>query len=204
SHRATDVRSQLHPLKVSAEKLDIAFSAITHPPKNAAARAVLDNFIGSQAFIAAARVGHYCVEELGEEDDRGFRRPTGRVFYTVPKFSHSAPVPTLMFRKEVVRVGTDPDTGFPIEAPRLVWEGSVDLPAEEAVAANKPAGHDGRKAKTASVREFLRDILAAGPVLQKIVVERGAEKGFSLPQLRRALKGIGGPRRRENEGQNSP
>jgi putative DNA primase/helicase len=166
---------------------------------------VLDNFIGSQAFIAAARVGHYCVEELGEEDDRGFRRPTGRVLYTVPKSSHSAPVPTLVFRKEVVWVGTDPNTGVAIEAPRLVWEGSVDLTAEEAVAANKPAGHDGRKARAVPVREFVRDVLAAGPVLQKIVVERGAEKGFSLDQLRRALKAVNGEaQRRESEGQNSP
>jgi hypothetical protein len=204
SHRATDVRAQLHPLKVSAEKLDIAFSAITHPPKNAAARAVLDNFIGSQAFIAAARVGHYCVEELGEEDDRGFRRPTGRVLYTVPKFSHSAPVSTLVFRKEVVQVGRDPDTGVKIEAPRLVWEGSVDLTAEEAVAANKPTSNDGRKTKAAPVREFLRDVLAAGPVLQKIVVERGAEKGLSLNQLRRALKKVDGlPFKRRGEELNS-
>jgi hypothetical protein len=204
SHRATDVRAQLHPLKVFAEKLDIAVSAITHPPKNASTRSVLDNFIGSQAYIAAARVGHYCIEELGEEDDRGFRRPTGRVLYTVPKSSHSAPVPTLVFRKEVVQLGHDPDTDEPIEVPRLIWEGTADLAAEEAVAANKPADGDGRKAKAAPVREFLRDILATGPVMRNIVVERGAEKGFSLPQLRRALKNVGEPFKQPGEDFNSP
>jgi len=154
SHRATDVRAQLHPLKASAERLDIAFSAITHPPKGASSRAVLDSFIGSQAFIAAARVAHFCIEELDEEDDRGFRRPTGRVLYTVPKFSHSAPVPTLAFRKEVVQVGNDPISDEPIRAPRLVWEGAVELTADEAVDANKPAARDGRKARAAPVREF--------------------------------------------------
>ena len=58
SHRATDVRSQLGPLADLAERTDVAFSAITHPAKNAGQRAI-DHFIGSQAFIAAARIGHY-------------------------------------------------------------------------------------------------------------------------------------------------
>ena len=35
SHRASDVRSQLHPLSRLAEKLGVGFSAVTHPPKNA-------------------------------------------------------------------------------------------------------------------------------------------------------------------------
>ena len=192
SHRATDVRAQLHPLKATAEKLDITFSAITHPPKNASSRAALDSFIGSQAFIAAARVGHFCVEELGEEDDRGFRRPTGRVFCTVPKFSHSAPVPTLVFRKEVVQVGNDPDTEEPIIAPRVVWEGTIDLTADEALAANKPAARDGRKARAAPVREFLRDTLANGPIERDVVIERGAAEGFSRDQLKRARLAIDG------------
>jgi hypothetical protein len=191
SHRATDVRAQLHPLKVSAEKLDIAFSAITHPPKGANARAVLDSFIGSQAFIAAARAGHFCIEELGEEDDRGFRRPTGRVFYAVPKYSHSKPVPTLVFRKNAKQVGTDPVTGVPIIAPYIVWEGTVDLTADEAIDANKPAFRDGRKARAAPAREFLRDILMGGPMLRETVIERGAEEGCSYDQLRRAREAIG-------------
>jgi putative DNA primase/helicase len=57
SHKATEVRSQLSPLRDFAESNNVAISAITHPPKAASARAI-DHFIGSQAFIAAARVGH--------------------------------------------------------------------------------------------------------------------------------------------------
>jgi hypothetical protein len=54
-----------------------------------------------------------------------------------------------------------------------------------------PTGIDGRKARAAPAREFLRTLLAVGPVEQRIVVERGAEQGFSLPQLRRARENIG-------------
>ena len=39
SHRATDVRSQLTPLKKLAERTEVCFSAVTHPPKNASTRA---------------------------------------------------------------------------------------------------------------------------------------------------------------------
>jgi hypothetical protein len=191
SHRASDVRSQLFPLSRLAERLDIA-SIVTHPPKNAATRTALDSFIGSQAFIAAARVGHYCIAELGEEDERGFRRPIGRVLFTTPKASHSVQPQTLAFRREVVRVGYDSEVGEWIEVPHVVWDpASVDITADEAIAGNKSGLGDRRKARTAPVREFLRDILAAGPVLYKTVVERGAAKGFTVDQLKRARQAIG-------------
>jgi DNA polymerase len=194
SHRVTDVRSQLYPLSKLAEKLNVAFSAVTHPPKNAAMRIALDSFIGSQAFIAAARVGHYCVAEQGEEDNHGRRRPTGRVLFTTPKFSHSRPMPTLAYRIEEVRIGWDPKRARDIMVPRIVWDPEpVDVTADEAIVANRERHGDGRKARSASVKEFLRDILiAAGvPVPRNIIHERGALKNYSADQLWRARKAIG-------------
>jgi hypothetical protein len=203
SHRASDVRTQRTPLKMHAEKLGITVSAITHPTKNAAAHAVVDNFIGSQAFIATARVGHYCIEELGEEDERGFRRPTGRVLYAhARRPSHSALMPTLVFRQEIICVGRDPGTGAEIRVPRLAWEQApVDLTADEALAQNKPKHGDGRKARAAPVREFLRDTLAAGPMLRETVIERGEIEGFGDQQLRRAREAIGAVAYRQHKNQ---
>ena len=155
---------------------------------------MVDNFIGSQAYLAAARVGHFCVEELGEEDDRGFRRPTGRVLYTMARRpSHSEPMPTLAFRQEIVCVGSDPKTGESINVPRIVWEAApIDLTADEAMKLNRPKEHgDGRKARAAPVREFLRDTLANGPVLRETVLERGTTEGFTEQQLRRAREAVG-------------
>jgi DNA polymerase bacteriophage-type len=208
SHRATDVRSQLLPLSKLAEKLNTAFSAITHPPKNATARAAIDSFIGSQAFIAAARVGHYCIAELGEEDDRSRRRPTGRILFTTVKGSHSAAMPTLAYRIEVVRIDWDAKRQRDIIVPRIVWEQEpVDVTADEAIAANKATFGDSRKARAAPIREFLRDILiaAGAPVLQKIIIERGALKNYSLDQLRRARRAIGAIAfKRQGENLSSP
>ena len=105
-----------------------------------------------------------------------------------------------------------PETDRVIKTRRIVWDDEpVDLTADEARIANTPTPGstfgDGRKARAAPVREFLRDVLKAGPALQKAVVERGAEKGFSYDQLRRALqsKAVNGRAfRHKNEGRNSP
>ena len=181
SHRATDVRSQLSPLKKLAESTGVAFSAITHPPKNVSARA-LDHFIGSQAFIAAARVGHLCVAEM-EEGENGAMRETGRRFFTNPKINIDRRQATLVYRVKVVELDDlDADTGEPIRAPLVCWEGESEITAEEALAASKPT----KGGKGLSAKDFLTDVLISGPVLQKMVVERGAERGFSLQQLKRA------------------
>jgi hypothetical protein len=182
SHRATDVRSQLSPLKTLAERTGIAISAVTHPPKNVGQRA-LDHFIGSQAFIAAARLGHLCLEEMTEDEGDG-KQPSGRYLFTDAKPSIKARQPTLAYRIAVVETNyLDPDTSEPIEAPVIRWEGESALSADEAIAASRPT-----KARAPNVRDFLNDILAGGKVLQKTVIERGAAKGFSYDQLWRAKK----------------
>ena len=185
SHRATDVRSQLSPLKKLAEQTGVAFSAITHPPKNASPRA-LDHFIGSQAFIAAARIGHLCVAEV-EEGENGAKRETGRRFFTNPKINIEARQPTLIYQIDVVDIGFDEDSGMVIKAPVVRWEGESELTAEEALAASRPT--KGNKAPSA--KDFLADILISGPVLQTTIVERGAERGFSYTQLWRAKAALG-------------
>jgi hypothetical protein len=100
SHRTTEVRSQLGPLKDLAEKLNVAISAITHPPKSGSQKAI-DWFIGSQGFIAAARIGHVCVAEMDEDED-GDKIETGRVLFANVKNNPSERMPTLAFRRASV------------------------------------------------------------------------------------------------------
>jgi AAA domain len=194
SHRATDVRSQLFPLKQLAEKLGVAFSAVTHPPKNAGVRIAIDSFIGSQAFVAASRAAHYCIAEMSDEDDRGHCRPTGRVLFTNVRTSHSAPVPTLAYHIEQVNIGWDRKRERNILVPRIVWAREpIDITADEARRMNQTVSNDGRKTRNVPIKEFIRDMLiaAGAPVLQKIIVERGALRGFSYDQLWRARKAVG-------------
>jgi putative DNA primase/helicase len=134
SHKATEVRSQLGPLKDFAERTRVAVSAITHPPKNASARAI-DHFIGSQAFIAAARIGHACFEEFDTDEETGEKTPTGRILFTHVKHNPSPQQPTLAYKlAETIVYQND----FPITSSRVMWEKeAVDINAEQAVAVGK-------------------------------------------------------------------
>jgi hypothetical protein len=179
SHRATDVRNQLGPLKELAERSNVAFSAITHPAKRPGPKA-LDHYIGSQAFIAAPRIGHICVPEM-EEDENGRPQPTGRVLFANPKHNIYAAMATLAYRLMPCEGGCDPN-GEAINVTKVEWAEEVALTADQALAA---AAGTGGKAPSGVV-VFLLDILANGPVAKKVIQERAAARGFTDEQLRRA------------------
>ena len=180
SHSATDVRSQLGPLADLAERTNVAFSAITHPAKNAGQRAI-DHFIGSQAFIAAARIGHLCVYET-DGNEHGAREPTGRVLFANPKNNPHPKMPTLAYHITEV-TEKDPRTGADLLAAKVEWEEAVDITADQALAAATPTKDKGPQSGAVG---FLLDVLANGPVPVKIIDERAVARGFSKDQLKRA------------------
>jgi hypothetical protein len=182
AHRATDVRGQLGPLAEMAERTQVAFSAITHPAKAASQRAI-DHFIGSQAFIAAARIGHVCIEELDEE-----KKPTGRVLFTNAKNNPHTKMSTLAYRIAAATVGQDPITNEIITAPHVVFDAApVNITADQALAAAAAKADS-----TAAAKAFLLTMLDAGtPVKVKDIYERGKAAGFSEDQLKRAKEKIG-------------
>jgi hypothetical protein len=180
SYKATEVRSQLGPLKDFAERTNIAVSTITHPAKHAGLRA-LDHFIASQAFIAACRIGHLCIPEM-EEGEGGEQKPTGRILFTTVRHSHSKWMPTLVYSKETVPVSGAGDV------PRVTWEGEINITADAAVAAASGKKSD----QQLKLQAFLREILKDGkPVAQKEIEEAGAAKGFTGKQLRTAREKLG-------------
>jgi hypothetical protein len=190
SHKTTEVRAQLGPLKDLAERLNIVVSTLTHPPKSAGQRA-LDHFIGSQAFIAACRVGHLCIAEMEEKAD-GERVPTGRILFTTVRNSAGPLKQTLAFyKKQVDEVGRE-ERGLEsrvITASRVIWDGVVDITADAAVAATSSKKQPDLQPK---VQAFLREMLKDGkPVPQKEIEEAGAKNGFTEKQLRTAREKLG-------------
>jgi hypothetical protein len=180
-HKATEVRSQLGPLKDFAERLQVAVSTITHPAKNSSQKAI-DQFIGSQAFIAAGRIGHVVVEEVDEDGS-----PTGRCLFTNCKNNAGPKMPTLAYRIETTKVGRDDSTGEKIIAVRLAWDKApVDISADQAVAAAGKKEDRGNE-----VRELLSQILAHGPVAQKLVEEKIEKCAISPKRLRTAKEKMG-------------
>jgi hypothetical protein len=178
SHKATEVRSQLGPLKDFAERTNVAVSAITHPAKSASARPI-DHFIGSQAFIAAARIGHACFEEF-EEDEDGEKTTTGRILFTNVKHSAHSKMPTLAYEIEKTVIEQ-------IETVRIVWEKeAVDISAEQAIAATRGRA----KEETASneIVDFLRRMVQGNGGWCKVIEIREQAKtlGYSDKELRTA------------------
>lgn len=190
SHKATEVRSQLGPLKDFAERTGIAVSTITHPLKGTSSKAI-DHFIGSQAFIAAARIGHLCVKEFTElEDEEGKKtqEETGRILFCHARHAASAKQPTIAYQIETADTGKqDRRTGKPIIASRVAWAELLDITADEAAAAaaaNRKS--DSRSQTQNEVQAFLRVLLKDGPVAQSQIGQEAKKRGFSYAQLDRA------------------
>jgi hypothetical protein len=205
SHKTTEVRSQLGPLKDLAERINVAISTITHPPKISSARAI-DNFIGSQAFIAAGRIGHVCIEETEEVEDEDSEKQgkkkrvkTGRVLFANAKNNPHTIMPTLAYRISELVVGRDKNTGQNFAAPFVIWDDEpVDITADEAAATmaggGKAAGAAGggeRDSAQLQVQAFLSDILKDKPVPQKEIEDGATRLGFTHNQLRLAKKKLG-------------
>jgi putative DNA primase/helicase len=190
SHRATDVRSQLNPLQELSERVDVLFSAITHPPKHGSQKAI-DQFIGSQAFIAAARVGHVCADELVIDEETGkpelddFGQPvtTGFNLFTTARNALLPKMPTLAYKIEGgLVVGQDPITRENITAPRIVWDPTPrGVTADQAVATGGPS----RRREGPNVKAFLQDVLANGPVKERKIEELAASRTITINQLKK-------------------
>jgi hypothetical protein len=185
SHKTTEVRSQLGPLKDLAERCDVAISTITHPAKNAGPRAI-DHFIGSQAFIAAGRVGHGCFEETEVNEVTGEKKPTGRNLFAHVKHSMSVKMPTLAYRLE-----GDVEVATGIKTSHVIWDGEVDITADAAVAGAAASKGTVRTDEQKRAAEFLCEVLEDGPVSQKQVEEEGEQRGFSKKVLRTTRDKLG-------------
>lgn len=188
SHKTTDVRGQLGPLKDFAEEMNVAISTITHPPKGGGQRAI-DSFIGSQAFIAVARIGHICIEEIEFDEETREKTPTGRMLFCDVKNNAARRGTTLAYRIEQVTVsGSNPFDL--ITAPHIVWQGAVDVNADDALAAHS-VGRGRKSEEQVEAQKFLRELLADGkPIAKAVIIEKGAAYGFSEKQIRTAKENL--------------
>jgi AAA domain len=173
AHRTPDVRAVMEPVTALAERCRVGIFAVTHPPK--AQGTAMNAFTGSMAFVASARIAFIVVDEPETE-----RRLMLEVKNNVGIKAQG---------RGYTIEGTKVAEG--IIAPRIIWDDApVDMTADQAiVAAAKHAKEGGRTLKEAI--EFLRQLLADGPMGATDAEEAAEKEGIRERTLRRARKELG-------------
>ena len=183
SHVNAAVRAVLEPVSEMAARLRIAIVAITHPPKGTGTTAI-NRFIGSIAFVAAARAAFMVTRDAEDEIRRLF----------LPVKNNLAPLGKgLAFRLEQ-RLVADGIVGSSV-----AWETeTVTITADQALQAADDRGGGGGAG--ADAEEFLREALAGGALAVIDLKADGKEAGLSWATIRRAKDRLGVVAQRKSHG----
>lgn len=175
SHKNAEVRRGLDPLVKLASKLNVALIGISHFSKGTQGRAPLERVTGSLGFGALARMVYGTVR-LEQEDE-------GR--------------PQMMFARMKSNIGFD-GGGYPyqietltlpdstITATRIAWGEAVSGAAHELLAEEDAPSVSGNGPK-----DFLRTLLAEGPMPARDVRREASEAGYSWDAMHRAKRKLG-------------
>lgn len=171
SHKNSDVRSALNPLRELARRRRVCILTVTHLNKGAGS--ALHRVTGSIAFTALARVAFAVAKD--EQDPEGKRR------LMLPIKNNLGDDRTgLSYSMEPVNLPNG------IETVRIIWgDDPVTVTADKALTRDEERGA-GRDAEA-----FLRDILAGGPVAVPKIMEAAKQACIAERTLRRVKDDLG-------------
>ncbi len=168
AHRDQDVRRPLAALRALAERLGAAVVIVRHLNKSQS-ESPLYRPGGSIGITATMRAGHLLAAD-----------PAGGALVLAPTKSSLAPMPKPLR----LRLVTDPGSTFA----RVSWEGECEHSAASLLAP-PPTPEDRSAVEEAD--EFLRELLAAGPVLSREAESEAKSAGLKLATVRRARERLG-------------
>jgi len=176
SHRNSDVRALLAPLGELAAEHGTAVVAVSHLNKGSGSEAI-GRVTGSMAFVAAAR-STFVVARDPENDAR-------RLFLPL-KNNLGNDSTGLAFKVEGHEFESNAGA---IQTSRVVWDGTtVSLTADEALRA--PTDSD-EKSTMEDAKQFLKGLLANGPVPTKQIQVDADGAGYAWATIRRAQQALG-------------
>jgi hypothetical protein len=182
-HRNAELRGILSPLKALAERTDVAMVLVTHLNKSGGTNG-RHRVIGSIAYVGACRSNFLFARDQGE--------PTGRRVLMLDNGCNLAgDVPTLAYRIE--------DRG---DGPAVEWEPDpVAITADQVLSAD--ATDPDERRERAECDDWLRAMLADGPVLHAEIVKAGRDAGFHESALKRSKRRVGARTDRDGFGPGS-
>jgi putative DNA primase/helicase len=169
SHKNAAVRGVLAPLKDLAAQHGLGILGLTHFSKQGQAKAVL-RFTGSVAFVGQARAAWIATPE---RDAAG--EPTGRKLFLKAKNNLAPDIGGLAYRIEAATAGD-------INTARIVWDGPVDVTADEALAPHEDGGRLGDAIR------FVRDYLSTDWKSSDDLTKAAGRAGIAERTLVRARK----------------
>jgi RecA-family ATPase len=168
AHRDNEVRGVLSPLAALARQTGAAILLVAHQRKGAASHAD-DLVLGSRAFTGIARSVLHLMRDPSDD---------ARRLLLPGKANLSRPAPGLAFTIDG-------------EPARIQWEpGEVPMTADSVLAAASGSGEGSASALDEAV-DWLRDVLAAGPMAAKEVRATARTDGIASRTLDRAKTTLG-------------
>lgn len=187
SHKNTEVRRALQPLVELALATGVCVLGITHFSKGTQGRDPLERVTGSIAFGALARVVIACSKDGSEEageHDRLFVRTKSNIG---PDGGG--------WRYAVEQVAVPGHVG--LFASRCTWGDPLEGSARELLARAESVSDPEEADALGTATDFLRDLLADGPVPAKLVKADGDAAGHAWRTLHRAADRLGVERVKE-------
>jgi putative DNA primase/helicase len=171
-----DIRDALQPLIGLMETTGVGVVGIMHVGKAGDGRRASQRLLGSTAFTALARSVLMIADQPEERQPDDVASMGKLKVLQVVKSNYSIPPAPQVFRR-------------PLDAP-IAWLGASEIGIEECFAVY-PRMRGPEAKELADAMEFLRELLAAGPVRTAEVMSQARGQGFSERTLRRAKKKLG-------------
>lgn len=174
-NQANQVRRALQGLVDLAERFDCAVLGITHFSKGSAGSNPADRVLGSQAFGALARTVLVAAKQE-DSDLRVLARAKSNIAIDTGGCSYTVQECTV---------------GDGIPATRVLWGDKIDGTARDILADVEGDNSEERRTELDEACDFLRDLLANGPVATKQIKVDADGSGLTWATVRRAQKAIG-------------
>lgn len=189
SHKASETRRSLQPVVDMAQGAGAAALGITHFGKNTAGRDASERVIGSQAFVALARLVMLAAKPRENGEPRRLMRAKSNIGPDDGGFEYDL---------ELVPLADVPS----IHGQRVTFGAALEGTARELLAEIEGSDGGEREAPArTNAEEWLRRTLADGPVASDEVNRHAKAEGLSWATVRRAKAELGiKPRRMAGAG----